>query len=730
MARAFPFAILIFLLINLGLLAQEDEINLVQNSQMWLAGVDLTQDPNTSLSPFTYCPTAWNQFSYGLPFINYGNSNWEIMRIPPWNGTHSEFGIMQNLADQIGCTQGNMTLPNPTQFSGVTPFPSMAATDPNGDMNAIAALWAMNGNTYSGSRSEYLNGKLTQDLVPFIRYKVAFDYALARASRVGYRRLHALFYDDLGGTVNHSIHPNAMFSGSYGNLGNSGFYLNSDESFWLNNEGAGLLRFEKPHGEGPWGMAIKNAQDNYETTWERVELNSDEFYRPQSHQQNTLTMGFFYQHVQSVGFQRITWDLDEPDSFSASTDFGLESSNPPDSNYNFSTFNFYDNVSVHCHSNPMFWASKNSQQPINFPYDEVKQVKLSCGDELRIKPLLKYEDDFGNFKEFYFELFNPDYDSLKKFSHQGSHTSIFPLMSDNELESDSVNLSKEFNLYSYLKNEFGQENISGKEYLISMSTTCHDTKLDESWSEIAEEDFLKVSIDPFDPSLVQFELDQGSYGIDFRKHSATHFQINPGNFKQQQHQMFEQHGIVARIKGTEQLSNYQVTWEVYKVYPDNTTSLVGSPIIKVDDNEFRVGLEEHSSGSNFDIILGLSSFYKITAKVKTIHDCMEEKTFEFSVDVVESFFVPNAFSPNRNGVNDLFEVYFKNPSQIDLTYFRLFNRWGALVYECAGNNPTHCQWNGKFKNEDAAVGVYAWIISFKAGNGREVNDSGDLTLLR
>lgn len=86
--------------------------------------------------------------------------------------------------------------------------------------------------------------------------------------------------------------------------------------------------------------------------------------------------------------------------------------------------------------------------------------------------------------------------------------------------------------------------------------------------------------------------------------------------------------------------------------------------------------------------------------------------------------IPTAFSPNNDGKNDLFDVL--NRFQIQVNEFRVYNRWGELVY----NNPDG-KWDGRYKNVEQPVGVYVYYIGVTyLKSGKQDAISGNVTLLR
>jgi gliding motility-associated-like protein len=90
----------------------------------------------------------------------------------------------------------------------------------------------------------------------------------------------------------------------------------------------------------------------------------------------------------------------------------------------------------------------------------------------------------------------------------------------------------------------------------------------------------------------------------------------------------------------------------------------------------------------------------------------------------EPFFIPNAFSPNGDGNNDLFTVYGDGIASVDLN---IFNRWGELVYE-TGNSLAG--WDGTYKGEMQPVGVYAYVAVITFLDNSKVTKTGTVALMR
>lgn len=105
-----------------------------------------------------------------------------------------------------------------------------------------------------------------------------------------------------------------------------------------------------------------------------------------------------------------------------------------------------------------------------------------------------------------------------------------------------------------------------------------------------------------------------------------------------------------------------------------------------------------------------------------INGCKE--TCFYNIIAPFDIFVPNAFTPNNDGINDLFKVRGVN---IEVQSCKIYNRLGNEMYN--GNLETG--WNGMFKNEPVETGVYAYTIIYKnlKTNNTE-RKAGALNLIR
>jgi len=87
-------------------------------------------------------------------------------------------------------------------------------------------------------------------------------------------------------------------------------------------------------------------------------------------------------------------------------------------------------------------------------------------------------------------------------------------------------------------------------------------------------------------------------------------------------------------------------------------------------------------------------------------------------------FVPNIFSPNGDGENDIVYVYGTNIKAIK---FYIYNRWGEKIFE--STNQT-IGWNGSFKGEACQIDVYVYYLEAYLLNGNKIKRKGNISLVR
>ena len=87
-------------------------------------------------------------------------------------------------------------------------------------------------------------------------------------------------------------------------------------------------------------------------------------------------------------------------------------------------------------------------------------------------------------------------------------------------------------------------------------------------------------------------------------------------------------------------------------------------------------------------------------------------------------YVPNAFTPNGDGENDLLFVRGKNITKL---YFAIFNRWGQKVFE---TEQQHIGWDGLYKGMEIDPAVYDYYLKYECEGEKEHFKKGNITLIR
>lgn len=95
----------------------------------------------------------------------------------------------------------------------------------------------------------------------------------------------------------------------------------------------------------------------------------------------------------------------------------------------------------------------------------------------------------------------------------------------------------------------------------------------------------------------------------------------------------------------------------------------------------------------------------------------------------ENIFVPNTFTPNGDGVNDIFNILGAGINSI--INFAIYDRWGELIFISENTYPSpDIGWNGTFKNANVNEGVYVYSAEIELITGRKMMLKGNVTLIR
>jgi gliding motility-associated-like protein len=122
----------------------------------------------------------------------------------------------------------------------------------------------------------------------------------------------------------------------------------------------------------------------------------------------------------------------------------------------------------------------------------------------------------------------------------------------------------------------------------------------------------------------------------------------------------------------------------------------------------------------------ITTQYYVTASNK--QGCRALDSVLITVDSAEkpcgNVFVPNAFSPNGDNVNDILYVYGDCIQYLD---FKIFDRWGNKVFETTDQS---IGWDGRYKGQPANSDVYDYTLIATQSNGKTTSQKGNITLVR
>ncbi|HEY3384945.1 MAG TPA: gliding motility-associated C-terminal domain-containing protein [Saprospiraceae bacterium] len=120
-----------------------------------------------------------------------------------------------------------------------------------------------------------------------------------------------------------------------------------------------------------------------------------------------------------------------------------------------------------------------------------------------------------------------------------------------------------------------------------------------------------------------------------------------------------------------------------------------------------------------------------TVFVTSIDGCADRDSMTVSVTTDQKVYVPNIFSPNGDGSNDVLSISVGDGVE-EISSFEIFDRWGNMVFGAKHILPTDpaVSWDGLFKGErlNPAVFTYKAVISYTSGNIE--TRYGDITLMR
>ena len=129
-------------------------------------------------------------------------------------------------------------------------------------------------------------------------------------------------------------------------------------------------------------------------------------------------------------------------------------------------------------------------------------------------------------------------------------------------------------------------------------------------------------------------------------------------------------------------------------------------------------------GSSPAVNYTTAGYYDVLLVAENEGGCIDSASVQICVNDPSSLFIPDIFSPNNDGANDILFVRGEGIVQLD---FSLYNRWGDKVFS---TNSIDNGWNGNVRGNKSPTGIYFYQLKARVNNGDEIVRSGDITLVR
>lgn len=121
-----------------------------------------------------------------------------------------------------------------------------------------------------------------------------------------------------------------------------------------------------------------------------------------------------------------------------------------------------------------------------------------------------------------------------------------------------------------------------------------------------------------------------------------------------------------------------------------------------------------------------TGIYKVTLVTTNQYACVDSSSVNILISGEITVFIPNSFTPNHDGVNDVFIPIFSSVSETGYQ-LSIFNRWGEIIFQTT--NPSD-GWDGTHQNKAVPSGTYSYLLYFQNDNGKGFKRTGSINLIR
>lgn len=132
----------------------------------------------------------------------------------------------------------------------------------------------------------------------------------------------------------------------------------------------------------------------------------------------------------------------------------------------------------------------------------------------------------------------------------------------------------------------------------------------------------------------------------------------------------------------------------------------------------------NTCSSNFHYTYNDPGTYEVLLNVANADGCKDSTAVTIEVKPTSGVYVPNAFTPNGDGRNEIFKVVTYNINEFEAF---IYDRWGNLVYKW---NDLDGGWDGTYKGELVQEDTFVWEVKAKGVDGKHYNPRGKVSVVR
>ncbi|MFM1875671.1 MAG: hypothetical protein RL266_1408 [Bacteroidota bacterium] len=218
----------------------------------------------------------------------------------------------------------------------------------------------------------------------------------------------------------------------------------------------------------------------------------------------------------------------------------------------------------------------------------------------------------------------------------------------------------------------------------------------------------------------------------FETHCYTNDDFFESSYYNIRYDVESDSGCVSTLMLDSLIQIYPITYANFDWTPDSVSTF--DPHVQFVDRSYGASIwtwdlgDTNQYSTSFDqnpeFDYSGHGFYDIQLIADNQYGCADTtlRTIYIYADI--RFYVPTAFTPNNDGINDLFSGY---GSDIDKYNMQVFNRWGGLIFE---SNDIDYAWDGTVNGHPAKVGVYIYSFTITDFNGNPKDYTGQFSLLR